>query len=68
MGIMAVRRQKKKFMLIILGDFTLTEHSDNHLFLTSAQLPPQLREDYKNWVASHLGILALLTFLLIKFA
>lgn len=51
-----------------LGDFTLTKPSDNHLFLISAQSPQQLRDDYKNWVASHLGILALLTFLLIKFA
>ena len=50
-----------------LGDFTLTKPRNNHLFLISAQSPQQLRDDYKKWLVGHLGILALLTFLLIKF-
>ena len=50
------------------GSFTLTKPSDNHLFLISAQSPQQLRDSYKNWVVSHLGILGLLALLWIKFS
>ena len=51
-----------------LGDFTLTKPTDNHLFLISAQSPQQLRDDYKKWLAGHLGILGLLSFILVKLA
>ncbi len=51
-----------------LGDFTLAKPNDKHLFLISAQSPQTLRDNYKYWVASHLCILGLLTFLLIKFS
>ncbi len=50
------------------GSFTLAKPTDNHLFLISAKSPQQLRDSYKNWVINHLCILALLTFLWLKFS
>ena len=50
------------------GSFTLKKPTDNHLFLISAQSPQQVRDSYKNWVVSHLGILGLLVLLWVKFS
>lgn len=49
------------------GSFTLSKPDNSHLFLISAQSPQQLRDSYKNWVAGHLGILALLGLLWLIF-
>lgn len=50
------------------GSFTLKKPTDNHLFLISAKSPQQLRDSYKNWVVTHLGILGLLAFLWVNFS
>ena len=54
-------------MRIGTGSFTLIKPTSSHLFLISAQSPQQLRDRYKNWVVSHLGILGLLALLWVKF-
>jgi hypothetical protein len=51
-----------------IGSFTLAKPTDNHLFLISAKSPQQLRDNYKNWVVNHLGILGLLSLLWFKFS